>query len=154
MDGYRDRVRGALLGGAIGDALGWPVEFLRLDQIREQHGPAGQTGGPHATREVTDDTQMTLFTAEGLIRAQLAGVESGPELYHAYRRWFLTQQQSAPDAEPLPSPYDGWLLRQPFLYARRAPGQACWTGSSRPTSRPRLPGSTARSTGTPRGAGR
>ncbi|WP_280666744.1 MULTISPECIES: ADP-ribosylglycohydrolase family protein [unclassified Kitasatospora] len=142
MEGYRERVRGSLLGGAVGDALGWPVEFLQLQQIREQYGPAGVGGlEPPQHRsyrgrtddrpgDVTDDTQMTLFTAEGLIRARLAGGPegAGPALHAAYRRWFLTQQQDAPDERPLPAPYDGWLLRQPFLYARRAPGRACWTG--------------------------
>ncbi|WP_035800807.1 ADP-ribosylglycohydrolase family protein [Kitasatospora mediocidica] len=142
IEGYRERVRGTLLGGAVGDALGWPVEFLQLPQIHEQYGPAGITGfepPEHRSRsgriddrpgDVTDDTQMTLFSAEGLIRARLAGGPDGvgPALHAAYRRWFLTQQQDAPDAGPLPAPYDGWLLRQPFLYARRAPGRACWSG--------------------------
>ncbi|MGW2251896.1 ADP-ribosylglycohydrolase family protein [Kitasatospora sp. NPDC001660] len=137
--GHRDRVRGTLLGGAIGDALGWPVEFLQLYQIRDKHGPDGVTGLPPAARpgtvEVTDDTQMTLFTAEGLIRGFVRGWSGGggsvPEAVHgAYRRWLLTQYQPAPDAAPLPRPYDGWLLRQPFLYARRAPGNACLSGVS------------------------
>lgn len=35
--------RGCLIGGAIGDALGWPVEFLSRAQIREKYGPAGIT---------------------------------------------------------------------------------------------------------------
>ncbi|MEV6972906.1 ADP-ribosylglycohydrolase family protein [Kitasatospora sp. NPDC093806] len=133
--GYRDRVRGALLAGAVGDALGWPVEFQRLDQIRERFGPDGVTGLPGGglVAEVTDDTQMTLFTAEGLIRGFVRGWSGGggsvPEAVHgAYRRWLLTQQQGAPDREPLARPYDGWLLREPFLYARRAPGNACLTG--------------------------
>ncbi|MFJ2776063.1 ADP-ribosylglycohydrolase family protein [Kitasatospora sp. NPDC087315] len=134
--GYTDRVRGALLGGAVGDALGWPVEFQQLYQIRERYGPAGVTGLPAGGRvaEVTDDTQMTLFTAEGLIRGFVRGWTGGgsvPEAVHgAYRRWLLTQQQDAPDPGPLPRPYDGWLLREPFLYARRAPGNACLSGVS------------------------
>ncbi|WP_329488154.1 ADP-ribosylglycohydrolase family protein [Kitasatospora sp. NBC_01246] len=135
--GYADRVRGALLGGGVGDALGWPVEFQQLQQIREQYGRAGVTGLPGGGRiaEVTDDTQMTLFTAEGLIRGFVRGWSGGggsvPEAVHgAYRRWLLTQQQGAPDQGPLPRPYDGWLLRQPFLYARRAPGNACLSGVS------------------------
>ncbi|MFG3056461.1 ADP-ribosylglycohydrolase family protein [Kitasatospora sp. NPDC048239] len=135
--GYADRVRGALLGGGIGDALGWPVEFQQLHQIREQHGPAGVTGLPTGGRvaEVTDDTQMTLFTAEGLIRGFVRGWSgdggSVPEAVHgAYQRWLLTQQQGAPSRRPLPRPYDGWLLRHPFLYARRAPGNACLSGVS------------------------
>ncbi|MFD0347884.1 ADP-ribosylglycohydrolase family protein [Kitasatospora aburaviensis] len=107
---YPDRVRGALLGGAVGDALGWPVEFQQLHQIRGQYGRAGVTGLPSGGRiaEVTDDTQMTLFTAEGLIRGFVRGWSGGggsvPEAVHgAYRRWLLTQNQGAPDRHPLPA---------------------------------------------------
>ncbi|RGD60144.1 ADP-ribosylglycohydrolase family protein [Kitasatospora xanthocidica] len=135
--GYRDRVRGTLLGGAIGDALGWPVEFQQLHQIQDRYGPQGVTTLPAGSGpvEVTDDTQMTLFTAEGLIRGFVRGWTGGggsvPEAVHgAYRRWLRTQFQDAPDTGPQPRPYDGWLLSRPFLYARRAPGNACLSGVS------------------------
>ena len=65
-----DRYAGCLLGGAVGDALGRPVEFMSIGEIRKQFGPEGildfadMAGGIGA---VTDDTQMTLFTAEGLL---------------------------------------------------------------------------------------
>lgn len=64
----RARIRGCLLGGAVGDALGNPVEFLSTDSIRAAHGPDGLRGLVAAGRgapagTVTDDTQMTLFTA-------------------------------------------------------------------------------------------
>jgi hypothetical protein len=65
-------VRGCLLGGAVGDALGADIEFDDLPRIRRQFGPAGLADYATAYgREgaITDDTQMTLFTAEGLIRA-------------------------------------------------------------------------------------
>ena len=39
-----DRFRGCLLGGAVGDALGAPVEFMTLAQIRERFGAEGITG--------------------------------------------------------------------------------------------------------------
>ena len=38
-----DRYRGCLLGGAVGDALGYPVELLSLSDIRARYGPAGNT---------------------------------------------------------------------------------------------------------------
>lgn len=62
-----DHFAGCLLGGALGDCLGAPVEFDPLDAIRERHGPAGITEPVAAFDRVgaiTDDTQMTLFTAE------------------------------------------------------------------------------------------
>jgi ADP-ribosylglycohydrolase len=63
------RVRGCLLGGAIGDALGAPVEFMRLAQIKKRFGPDGTVDYAPAYGRIgaiTDDTQMTLFTAESV----------------------------------------------------------------------------------------
>ncbi len=66
------RICGCLLAGACGDALGVPVEFMRLTGIRARYGEHGiRDLGPGA-KQITADTQMTLFTAEGLIRAALA----------------------------------------------------------------------------------
>jgi ADP-ribosylglycohydrolase len=67
-----DRFRGCLLGGAVGDALGAPVEFMTLAQIRERFGAEGITGmaeGAWPRGAITDDTQMTLFTAALIDRA-------------------------------------------------------------------------------------
>ncbi|MEU0409824.1 ADP-ribosylglycohydrolase family protein [Streptomyces griseorubiginosus] len=36
-------MRRSLLGGAIGDALGLPVEFADIERIRHLHGPLGVT---------------------------------------------------------------------------------------------------------------
>ncbi len=136
----RARVRGCLLGGAIGDALGNPIEFRSLAAIRATYGPAGITGpvakGDGVVGRITDDTQMTLFTAEGLVRAEARGRAKGIGgaetscVRHAYLRWLDTQDHAAPPAPT--GPYDvvrsGWLRLQPWLYARRAPGNACLSG--------------------------
>src|SRR6266704_1609756 len=88
LERYRSRVRGCLLGGAVGDALGAPVEFLSWQRIREVYGPDGATGmviGPGGRAQLTDDTQMTLFTAEGLIRASVRwdrGICHPPSVVH------------------------------------------------------------------------
>ena len=69
-----DRFRGCLLGGAVGDALGAAIEFDSLDRIRERFGPHGLMDPVEAygrAGAITDDTQMTLFTVEGLIRASV-----------------------------------------------------------------------------------
>lgn len=133
LQDYRAKVRGCLLGGAIGDALGAPVEFSSLATIRATYGPAGVTdlqplGGSDGRRGlVTDDTQMTLFTAEGIIRASVRwdrGVCHPPSVVHrAYLRWLATQEQSSP-----PPDTSGWLARQSWPYAQRAPGNACLSG--------------------------
>ena len=64
--------RGCLVGGAVGDALGWPVEFLKYQEIVKKYGSEGIKDldlGNKKLAEITDDTQMTMFTAEGLLRA-------------------------------------------------------------------------------------
>lgn len=77
-----DRVRGCLLGGAIGDALGAPIEFQSLREIRREHGAEGITGYVTTWRGrtglITDDTQMTLFTVEGLLETRTAHANPPP----------------------------------------------------------------------------
>ncbi|WP_327119681.1 ADP-ribosylglycohydrolase family protein [Streptomyces sp. NBC_01341] len=137
----RARVRGTLLGGAIGDALGNPVEFLSLDGIRRAHGERGIRGfvpdEDGVTGRVTDDTQMTLFTVEGLIRSHVRAASTGiagtevPFVRNAYLRWLDTQNHPSPPARGGENQVrTGWLRQQPWLYARRAPGNACLTGLS------------------------
>jgi len=115
--------RGCLLGGAIGDALGAGVEFLSLSEIRAAHGPAGVTGYVPAygrAGAITDDTQMTLFTAEALVRARRDGRPAREAGHAAYLRWLATQgdRRAAPAHDP-------GLLAIPALHARRAPGATC-----------------------------
>ncbi|KJY42153.1 ADP-ribosylglycohydrolase [Streptomyces sp. NRRL B-1568] len=129
---FRSRVRGCLLGGAIGDALGAGIEFHSLEQIRAAHGPEGvRDYVPAYGRRgaVTDDTQMTLFTVEGLIRAHTrrgTGVwQPAADVHRAHLRWAATQHSWGPDER---DPDGGWLAREEWLYARRAPGNACLSG--------------------------
>lgn len=124
------RVRGCLLGGAVGDALGAPVEFLSTAEIRAHFGNLGiQDFAPAFGRvgAITDDTQMTLFTAEGLIRAharyQTRGIrEFVSVIHHALLRWLYTQGQHSPLLRELP---DGWLAGRSGLFNQRAPGLTC-----------------------------
>ncbi|MGW7515282.1 ADP-ribosylglycohydrolase family protein [Streptomyces sp. NPDC054796] len=129
---FRSRVRGCLLGGAIGDALGAGIEFDSLDTIRRTHGASGVTDYVSAYGRrgaITDDTQMTLFTMDGLIRAHVrrdTGAWHPPtDVHAAYRRWAATQRDWGPDER---KKEDGWLAREEWLYARRAPGNACLSG--------------------------
>ncbi|WP_420708146.1 ADP-ribosylglycohydrolase family protein [Streptomyces sp. NRRL S-244] len=130
---FRSRVRGALLGCAVGDALGAPAAGLSLDGIHEAHGPQGLTGpapgpyGPPGT--VTAATQLTLFTVDGLIRAHVrrdTGAWHPPtDIHRAYLRWAATQHDWGPDERRKDN---GWLARQEWLYVRRGPDRACLTG--------------------------
>jgi ADP-ribosylglycohydrolase len=122
---FGDSVAGCLLGGAVGDALGAEVEFDSLDAIRRRYGPGGLAAFPPDGGRITDDTQMTLFTAEALIRArrryEARRVDHAvDELWWAYRRWLDTQGEKTGD------PGDGeGLVTEPDLRHRRAPGNTC-----------------------------
>lgn len=70
---YLDKIQGCLIGGAAGDALGYAVEFMSAGNISKCYGKNGidhykldmETG----KALVSDDTQMTLFTAAGILLA-------------------------------------------------------------------------------------
>lgn len=134
-----DRIAGCLLAGAVGDALGAPVEFLSLDDIRRRYGPGGIRDLDVAYGRVgalTDDTQMTVFTADGLLRARVAREEAGrggqvapgdpadplPFVHGAYLRWLATQDDDVPADRRAD---DGWLFALDDLHHRRAPGNTC-----------------------------
>ncbi len=124
-----ERIKGCLLGGAVGDALGAPVEFLDWSTIEAKFGAQGIVDFAPAfgiTGAITDDTQMMLFTAEGLLRAYVRGSSRGichvPSIiHHALLRWLMTQDY--PTAIPVSR--DGWLIEQLALWSRRAPGTTC-----------------------------
>ena len=126
-----NRYRGCLLGGAVGDALGAAVEFMDLPAIRHQFGAGGIRDLVPAYGRVgaiTDDTQMTLFTAEGMLRADVRGSTRGicsfpGVVHHAYMRWFRTQEKGA--KLPTEPAFDGWLITHRELFALRAPGNTC-----------------------------
>lgn len=70
-DKLKNAIKGALYGVAVGDALGAPLEFMSADQIERRHGLVTEMigGGWLNVKpgEVTDDTQMTLAVAEGIV---------------------------------------------------------------------------------------
>lgn len=128
-----DRFQGCLLGGAVGDALGAPVEFMTRAEILRRFGPEGITAYAPAyggVGTITDDTQMTLFTAEGLLRAWVRGCLKGMSTYtgvtaHAYLRWLQTQDVQPNCDIDFGTDETGWLFQQRELHSRRAPGNTC-----------------------------
>jgi len=117
----------SLIGGAIGDSLGAEIEFLSLREIRRRF-PDGITDlPPHQglCGAITDDTQMTLFTAEGIMRAHIRGALKGichpPSVVHqALLRWLRTQ-----GGKPRVDTDDVGLISDQRLRTRRAPGLTC-----------------------------
>lgn len=131
-DDLLDRARACLIAGAIGDALGGAVEFNSLSSIRSTYGPRGIARYDTAYGRrgaITDDTQMTLFSAEGLINAWKRGSDKGichvPTMVGlAYQRWMATQGERA-HPHSLSQSERGWLVDLPDLNHRRAPGNTC-----------------------------
>jgi ADP-ribosylglycohydrolase len=129
----RSRFRGCLLGGAAGDALGAPVEFMTRAEILECFGAGGIADYAPAyggIGTITDDTQMTLFTGEGLLRAWLRGTSKDVASYpavvaRAYLRWLHTQGIRPAWHADVISDKPGWLYQQAALHSRRAPGNTC-----------------------------
>ena len=69
-----DNFSGCMLGSAIGDAMGKPVEYANIDTIRETYGRKGITDlvvNENGVAEVSEDTQLSMFTADGIIKSAL-----------------------------------------------------------------------------------
>lgn len=121
------RLHASLLGGAYGDSLGAEIEFLSLDAIRRKFPDGISDLPPHQGLRgaITDDTQMTLFTAEGLIRAHVRGTLKGichppSVVHHALLRWYRTQ-----GGKPRVETDNVGLIADRRLWERRAPGLTC-----------------------------
>ena len=133
----QDRIRGSLIGGAIGDALGYPVEFIySFEEIQKRYGERGITRldtNQHWLPEekqvgkavVSDDTQMTLFTANGILNAKQKGMPGTIGITNAYVEWYLTQVGRKSSKY-----HDCWISGVPELNHRRAPGHTCMSALS------------------------
>ena len=114
-----ERIRGSLLAGAAGDALGYQVEFKSLEFILEQHGERGvRTMAPR----ISDDTQMTLFTAEGMLMGIRHRMPMPACVYQSYLDWYKTQQRYAKGGA---FAKESELLKVAGLYLWEAPGNTC-----------------------------
>ena len=128
-----DSIRGCLMAGAAGDALGYEVEFMSRRSILSRFGENGITKfalDRNGKALISDDTQMTLFTANGMLmgltRGYMRGIGGRPEKYVdiAYLDWYYTQtgkkrEMLIDDWHPT------WLRDLPEMAHRRAPGNTC-----------------------------
>ena len=129
----KDRIRGSMMAGAAGDALGYTVEFMSRRSIIAQYGSKGITKfdlTSDGKALVSDDTQMTLFTACGMLmgvtRGYMRGIGGQPEKYvdGAYLDWYYTQTGRKKKMLTDDFHYT-WLRDLPELAHRRAPGNTC-----------------------------
>ena len=134
---HLDAIKGSMIGGAVGDALGYTIEFMREDEIFSRYGNGitrYELNRKSGKAVISDDTQMTLFTANGLLvgetRFRLRG--TGADLYSyvqdSYLDWYYTQHNKYTpwEEDRLSVPrFHSWLMDVPELYQRRAPGNTC-----------------------------
>ncbi len=125
----RDIFMGCILGGAFGDALGYPIEFLNWRGIREKYGPKGvQNWNTYGRRLISDDTQMTLYTMDalstGIFRVHYKGIggEITEYIGMGYLDWYAGQagMMECPNHSRFAP-----LFELPGVNAWRAPGNAC-----------------------------
>ncbi|MET9438195.1 ADP-ribosylglycohydrolase family protein [Streptomyces sp. NPDC006551] len=86
-----DRAVGAVLGSAVGDALGAPFEFGLPGVFRERFPDGVGTmcgGGGWDPGEATDDTQMAVLVGESLI--ERGGLDL-PDIFGRFRRWAVAE---------------------------------------------------------------
>ena len=127
--------KGCILGGAIGDALGRPIELKKLKEIKATYGSKGinnLTLNDKGIAEITDDTQMTLFTAEGILRANCKKGRCyiPAVVYNAYLRWYSTQRNIDTSGYDKCT-YNSYLLKYDELYEDRGAGNTCLTSLSK-----------------------
>ena len=128
-----DSIRGCLMAGAVGDALGYEVEFMSRRSILSRFGENGITKfalDRNGKALISDDTQMTLFTANGMLmgltRGYMRGIGGRLEKYVniAYLDWYYTQ--TSKNREMLIDDWHPtWLRDLPEMAHRRAPGNTC-----------------------------
>lgn len=132
LNKLRDRIRGSFVGGACGDALGYPVEFIfSSDDIKAKYGQDGicaydtqyvwlDENQESGIALVSDDTQMSLYTAEALIESEQRGSDLPVAICNAYLAWFAGQS-----GKKVKLPYKSTLADIAELNRRRAPGNTC-----------------------------
>ncbi len=133
--GNIDKYRGCLLGGAAGDALGYAIEFDREEAIAARYGSHGIRDyhlDERGLAPFSDDTQMTLYTANSLLCSLAAlsahamvspaalAAYAPAQMAQFYVEWMYTQVSPFPLAEP-----KAWISSLPELFASRAPGVTC-----------------------------
>ena len=96
----KERFSGCIVGAAAGDALGSPVKTLTRSQIKDLYGKKGilklSPEKRQKTARISDETQMMLFTAHGILWADAAGLRTGEAncadyVFLALQQWLYSQ---------------------------------------------------------------
>ena len=124
------------MAGAVGDALGYAVEFCGRETIESHYGQRGIAEfelDKNGKALFSDDTQMTLFTAAGLLGSIGQNYEPLEAISRAYVDWFHTQGSYNAERK-----HSCWIADIEALYSLRTPGSTCLS-ALREISRGRKP---------------
>lgn len=137
MNQIRDKFIGCLLGGSIGDALGYPIEFLNLNEIYDVYGKNGIEDLKPAilsrNAHISDDTQMTLFTVEGILNYENKirnneNISISKCIFYSYQRWLHTQGYTiSEEYQYLLNEVGSPLFQYKELFSQKSPGISCIT---------------------------
>lgn len=120
----QEKREACLFGGAVGDALGYEIEFSSITTIQKHYGETGlQQPILHDGKLiVSDDTQMTLFTLEAANACDTTTSASDvvKRVRIAYLDWYQTQRGHSGLFN-----YTGKIGRNNVLQVTRAPGNCC-----------------------------
>lgn len=129
----QNRIRGSLTGGAAGDALGYAVEFMGENELFGKYGKGGiraySLDSVSKKALISDDTQMTLFAAEAIIKWLSAQANGGADdslrsyALQSHLDWLDTQESTFERAGKQFFPHG--LMAERRMFACRAPGITC-----------------------------
>ena len=111
------------------------MEFTKEREIFRRYGERGITEYElyNGVAQISDDTQMTMFTATGLLLCATRGMLRGSEesYEHCIRLSYLDWYRTQTERFPLPEGHrSSWLVNVPELFSRRAPGNTCLSALS------------------------
>lgn len=86
----QSKARGALLGLAVGDALGFPVEGLSRKRARRRYSGIDRYRFLGKTGFVSDDTEQAIMTAEAILEANGDPHRAAEVFGSKLRGWFWT----------------------------------------------------------------
>ncbi|MBI1377792.1 MAG: hypothetical protein GC157_09970 [Frankiales bacterium] len=124
-DGLRDRFVATIVGGAVGDALGRPVERWARedvastypDGLRDYVRSPGDGSGPAGT--ITDDTQLSLEVARWLVAGGVDDVPDAAEFGRRVAAWgpvaIMAGEGSEGSARRLAAGDPWWLSGRPTI---------------------------------------
>ncbi len=123
-------LKNSIYASALGDSLGYLVEFQSIDEIKRKYGENGLILNSSIAQNglfCSDDTQMSLFLLNALVDLgkNIKNIKVFKEkTYESYKDWYFTQMEN------FDSSNNQSLLKFESLFNRRAPGNTCLSALS------------------------